>query len=147
MTGNKKILVNEVGNRHLHKKHKIALEGSDNGFSRAKVQDQLFVDQLLMDDLITVAQHREAERIVALAQSANVYVKTPSREPRIGGGGKPDMMSSGLMKLRRFYLLISHKHGEAGVSVLYSHVIKDIPTDDKEKICLLAKVLTKDAIN
>tara|TARA_A100001391_G_scaffold144210_1_gene101944 strand:+ start:1350 stop:1781 length:432 start_codon:yes stop_codon:yes gene_type:complete len=143
MTIGTKLLVNEVGSRQLHEKHNVTVEPSDNGFARSRVQDQLFIDDLLMKDHITLAQHREAERIIGLAQAANIYLKSPNMAGFLGGG-KPDMMTSGLMRLRGLLKAIERKYGEIGVTLLYRHVIENVWTDNKEKIELLSEILTKE---
>ena len=143
MTIGIELLVNEVGSHQLHQKHKVTMEASDNGFARSRVQDQLFIDDLLMKDHITLAQHREAERIIGLAQAANIYLKSPNMAGFLGGG-KPDMMTSGLMRLRGLLKAIQRKYGEIGVTLLYRHVIENVWTDNKEKIELLSEILTKE---
>ena len=143
MTIGIELLVNEVGSHQLHQKHKVTVESADNGFARSRVQDQLFVDDLLMKNHITLAQHREAERIIGLAQAANIYLKSPNMAGFLGGG-KPDMMTSGLMRLRGLLKAIERKYGEIGVTLLYRHVIENVWTDNKEKIELLSEILTKE---
>ena len=144
MTTGTKLLVNEVGSRQLHQKHKVTVEASDNGFARSRVKDQLFIDKLLMKDHITVRQHSEAERILGLAQAANVYLKSPNMAGIISDGGKPDMMTSGLMRLRGLLKAIEKKFGEKGVTVLYRHVIEDVHTEDLPSIKLLSVMLTRE---
>ena len=143
-TGTSRLLVNEIGSRQLHQKHKVTVEASDNGFARSRVKDQLFIDKLLMRDHITVRQHSEAERILGLAQSANVYLKSPNMAGIISDGGKPDMMTSGLMRLRGLLKAIEKKFGDKGVTVLYRHVIEDVHTEDIPSIELLSLILTRD---
>tara|TARA_R100000995_G_scaffold70657_1_gene39252 strand:- start:239 stop:730 length:492 start_codon:yes stop_codon:yes gene_type:complete len=143
MTIGTELLVNEIGSRQLHQKHKVSVEASDNGFARSRVKDQLFIDDLLMKDRITLAQHREAERIVGLAQAANIYLKSPNMAGFLGGG-KPDMMTSGLMRLRGLLKAIEKKYGEVGVTILYRHVIENFWTESQEKIELLSKMLTNE---
>ena len=143
MTIGTELLVNEIGSRQLHQKHKVTVEASDNGFARSRVKDQLFIDDLLMKDRITLAQHREAERIVGLAQAANIYLKSPNMAGFLGGG-KPDMMTSGLMRLRSLLKAIERKYGEVGVTILYRHVIENVWTESQEKIELLSKMLTNE---
>tara|TARA_R110002020_G_C15920591_1_gene742809 strand:+ start:242 stop:673 length:432 start_codon:yes stop_codon:yes gene_type:complete len=143
MTIGTKLLVNEVGSRQLHEKHNVTVEASDNGFARSRVKDQLFIDDLLMKDYITLAQHREAERIIGLAQAASVYLKSPNMAGFLGEG-RPDMMTSGLMRLRSLMKAIEKKYGELGVLLVYRYVIEDKETGDLRAIKLLAKILTRD---
>ena len=143
MTGSEP-LVNEIGSRELHKKHSVGFEDADNGFLRLRIKDQLFVDKLLLDDHIDTDQHKEAERILGIAQSANVYIKSPNMEAVASEGGKPEMMTSGLMRLRGILKAIQKKHGDIGVEVLYRHVIEDEWTDNQDRINILSAVLTRD---
>ena len=59
-------------------------------------------------------------------------------------GGKPEMMTSGLMRLRGILKAIQKKHGDIGVEVLYRHVIEDEWTDNQDRINILSAVLTRD---
>jgi hypothetical protein len=47
MTGTFDLKINDLGTPELHKKHRIALEPSDGAFVRAKVTNQLVIDDLL----------------------------------------------------------------------------------------------------
>jgi hypothetical protein len=135
--------VNEIGNRSLHARHSVALEESDSKFARAKVKDQLFVDYLLMEDLLTVQQHANAEHLLATAVSAGVYLKSPKMDSIITayGEGAPDMYSSGLMRWSRSEKRIRKRWGDEGVKVVYDHVILDIWTRQQERIATLGEIL------
>ncbi len=59
------------------------------------------------------------------------------------GGGKPDMMSSGLMRYARYFRRVIRKWGTEGAGILHDHVIEDKHTTDKNKILLIAEMLTR----
>lgn len=148
-TSPSEVVVNEVGSKGIHDRHTVALEAGDSRFARARVKDQLFIDHLLMDDTLTVDEHREAERILDLVVSASVYLRSPSMEGFSGavqggsGGGKNNIYSSALMKWHRQEKYIRRKWGDEGVGVVHDHIVLDIWTDDQSRINLLAQILGK----
>ena len=136
--------VNEIGNKHLHLKHDINLERSDSGFARAKIKDQLFVDHLLMQDLIDVYQHQNAEKLVAIAVSAGVFLRSPNLSgTNFPSSGKSNIYSSGLMRWNGVEKSIRKKWGDDGMKIIYDHVILDVWTDDQEKVGILGRILTR----
>ena len=136
--------VNDVGSPNLHRHHEVGVEDAGNGWARSRVKDQLFVDRLLMNDDLTVAQHLEAERLIGLAQKAKVYLKSPRMGASSFGGNRPDMMSSGLMRYARYFKRVIRKWGTEGAGILHDHVIEDKHTKDQARINLLAEMLTRD---
>tara|TARA_A100000164_G_scaffold47699_1_gene36285 strand:- start:1110 stop:1541 length:432 start_codon:yes stop_codon:yes gene_type:complete len=136
--------VNEIGNKHLHFKHDINLEQSDSGFARAKIKDQLFVDHLLMQDFIDVYQHQNAEKLVAIAVSAGVFLRSPNLSgTNFPSSGKSNIYSSGLMRWNGVEKSIRKKWGDDGMKIIYDHVILDVWTDDQEKVGILGRILTR----
>ena len=143
MTTGSDLKINDIGSPLLHKHHKVDVEDAGNGFARSKVKDQLFIDHLLIKDLIDVDEHLEAERVIGLAMSAHVYLKSPAMDAGSFGGGKPDMMSSGLMRYSRYMRRVIENWGLEGERVITRHVIDDVYTDDFVQISLLRKVLSR----
>ena len=136
--------VNEIGNKHLHLKHDINLEQSDSGFARAKIKDQLFVDHLLMEDIIDVYQHQNAEKLVAIAVSAGVFLRSPNLSgTNLTSSGKSNIYSSGLMRWNGVEKSIRKKWGDDGMKIIYDHVILDVWTDDPERVGILGRILTR----
>ncbi len=141
--------VNEVGGKQLHDLHTIELEESDTKFARARVRDQLFIDHLLLKDILTLDQHATAERLLNLAVSAAVYLKSPSMAGFVGsvsgasGGGRKDIYSSRLMKWHRAEKSIRSKWGDDGVGVVHDHIILDVWTDNPVRIDFLSQILGK----
>ncbi|MAR84467.1 MAG: hypothetical protein CMF55_06730 [Legionellales bacterium] len=138
--------VNEIGNKHLHFKHDINLEQSDSGFARAKIKDQLFVDHLLMQDFIDVYQHQNAEKLVTIAVSAGVFLRSPNLSGVTGADGNKQnssIYSSGLMRWNGVEKSIRKKWGDDGMKIIYDHVILDVWTDDQEKVGMLGRILTR----
>ena len=136
--------VNEVGNKGTHDHHVVALEPSDSAFLRGRVKDQLFIDHLLMKDLISMEQHGRGEHLLQLAVSASVYLTSPKFTGMVGvsGGSKTNIYSSGLMKWHRAEKKIRKKWGDAGVVIIHDHVVLDVWTDEGEKVGFLSRILS-----
>jgi len=136
--------LNEVGNKGTHERHVVSLEPSDSAFLRGRVKDQLFVDHLLMTDVMTLDQHANGERILQVAVSASVYLTSPKFTEAVGGGGKANasIYSSGLMRWHREEKRIRTKWGEEGVVIIHDHIVLDIWTDNDLKIEFLIRILT-----
>ena len=88
MTTGSDLKVNDKGSPLLRKHHAVDVEDGGSGVGRAVVKDQLFIDHLLIKDMIDVHQHMEAERVINLAVSAQVYLKSPSMDSISHGGGQ-----------------------------------------------------------
>jgi|TARA_R110000796_G_scaffold11488_4_gene38719 hypothetical protein len=144
MTSKSRFDLNEVGNKATHDKHVVALEPSDSVFMRGRIKDQLFIDHLLMNDVITMEQHASGERFLQLAVSASVYLTSPNFAG-VGGGGvrsNTTMYSSGLMKWHRAEKNVRKKWGDEGVIIIHDHIVLDVWTNDDLKIELLISILT-----
>lgn len=141
--------INELGNKTLHEKHDIGLQEAEGSrFIQAKVRDQLFIDHLLLKDLIDLDQHAVAESIVLLASNSGSYAKAPSfGSVTSGTSRKTDMLSNSLVKLGSKFKQIKKKFGSEGIVVVTNHVILDRWTDCKETISFLAQVLNKKKAN
>ena len=135
--------LNEVGNRGTHERHVVSLEPSDSAFLRGKVKDQLFIDHLLMTDVITLDQHASGERYLQLAVAASVYLTSPKFAGVVGGGVRSNttMYSSGLMKWHRSEKNVRKRWGDEGVVIIHNHIILDVWTNDDDKIAFLIKIL------
>ena len=136
--------LNEVGNKGTHERHVVSLEPSDSAFLRGKVKDQLFIDHLLMTDVITLDQHASGERYLQLAVAASVYLTSPKFAGVVGGGVRSNttMYSSGLMKWHRAEKNVRKKWGDSGVVIIHDHIVLDVWTDDDLKIEFLIRILT-----
>ena len=134
--------VNDSGTKSLHEKHKIALEQSDSKFARAKVKDQLFVDYLLMEDILTLEEHINAEALLDLATKAGVYLKSPDfgRITTALEGKPSDIYSSSLMRWSRREKKISKKFGDLGVEIVRDHVLLDVWTRQEQRVALLKTI-------
>ena len=137
--------VNDIGTKSLHEKHKVVLEQSDSKFARAKVKDQLFVDYLLMEDILTIDQHINAEALLDLATKAGVYLKSPDfGRINTALGGKPsDIYSSALMRWARREKKISKKFGDLGIEIVRDHVMLDVWTRQEQRVALLKTILSQ----
>ena len=136
--------LNEVGNKGTHERHVVSLEPSDSAFLRGKVKDQLFIDHLLMTDVITLDQHASGERYLQLAVAASVYLTSPKFAGVVGGGVRSNttMYSSGLMKWHRSEKNVRKRWGDEGVVIIHNHIILDVWTNDDLKIEFLIRILT-----
>ena len=71
--------MNDVGSQMLHERHKIRLEKEEGEpIARAKVVDQLVIDRLLNDDLISLSQHKAAEIFLLTAKNAGIFLTGPN---------------------------------------------------------------------
>ncbi|HBW00515.1 MAG TPA: hypothetical protein DEF03_04910 [Bacteroidetes bacterium] len=135
--------INEVGSSTLHERHKIDLrQVPETQFLQAKVKDQLFIDHLLLEDLIDVKQHQNGEYIQSLASGAGCFATAPS----FGGAYSPttqpkNPLTQPLVRLSSKIRHIRRKYGDIGVNVVTAHVVLDKWTEDKTRINILAKVL------
>lgn len=132
----------DLGSRQVHIQHVVSVETLETGLPRATVKDQLFIDKLLMADLITVSQHARAEHFIELAQRARFYLSPPNMAGVRSPSTKPaDMYNSGLMRFHRAMKRVLRLHGQEGVDVVNEHIIENRPTNVSERIQLLVQVL------
>lgn len=139
--------INEIGNKTLHERHEIALQDSKSSkFMQAKVKDQLFIDHLLLKNILDLDQHAVAERIVILASTSGSYAKAPSFGAIASDApNKKDMLSNSLIKLGNKFKQIRRRFGDEGIVVVTNHVILDRWTDCRYTISFLGEVLKKKA--
>lgn len=130
----------DLGTARLHARHHIGFDQADSGLTRARVKDQLFIDDLLMADVLTMEQHAAAERLLGLAQRAGVFLKPLNFDSR-GGGGKADLYTSAFMRLRRVLKAIHRDYGTDGVEVFWVHIVEDVPTQSRDRLRLLQAIL------
>ena len=137
--------INEIGNKSIHSKHQIRLQEAEGSrFLQAKLDDQLFIDHLLFQELIDVDQHRDAEYLIFLASRCGSFAKAPSFNSIRSEAMKPnDMLSNPLMKLGNQLKWIKKRHGDRGLKVVTHHVILDRWTDCLDTIEFLGIVLDK----
>ena len=66
----------------LHKRHKVRLEQAEGEpIARAKVVDQMVIDRLLDEDLISLSQHKAAE--IFLLSIVGLYLSKSFTRPSI----------------------------------------------------------------
>ena len=103
---------------------------------------KLFIDHLLLNDLIDVQQHQNGEYIQSLASSSGCFARAVSFGGAYSPTSKPkDPLTQPLVRLSRKIRKIRKRFGDVGVSVVTAHVVLDRWTDDQERIGILAKVL------
>jgi len=130
----------DLGTARLHARHTIHFDEADSGLPRARVADQMFIDQLLLADVLTLEQHAAAERLLNLAQKAGVFLRPLNFDSR-GGGGRPDLYTSAFMRLRHVLKAIYRDYGAEGVEVFWVHIVEDVPTQDGDRLRLLQNIL------
>ena len=136
--------VNEIGSKKLHEKHKIALQETDSKFLQAKVQDQLFIDHLLMTDQIDVNQHKNAEDIAYLASRSGVFASGPAFGLVYQGTGKPkDPLTGPLMRFGGILRRVERRWGVTGINIVTAHIVLDQWTEDPLRIGLLGEILKR----
>lgn len=135
--------LSDIGTQQLHRRHDVLVEKLESGLARATVKDQLFIDSLLIDDLITIAQHAEAERLLLLAQQAGCFLRSVDMGSVMGGDGKGDLMNTGFMRWRYAINGIRRSHGEEGVSVVQDCIVEDRPVSGS-RLEVLINILTRD---
>ena len=103
----KKVL-SEVGTNELHKRKFVAIDAGP--IPRARVVDQCAVDRLLMEGLITLAQHQAAELLMARAYKAGIYAKAP--DPDKARGGLVDYTPTGIEGMADLLRIVTKRYGE-----------------------------------
>lgn len=137
--------VNEIGGKSLHERHQIGLQSTDGSkFLQAKVQDQLFIDHLLLNDRIDVNQHKNAEYLAFLASSAGCFATAPSfGTVHQGSGFRKDPLTAPLARLARKLGHVRRKWGVTGINLVTDHVVLDKWTEDEVRIAALGEILEK----
>lgn len=135
--------LSDIGTTQLHIKHDVQVEKLESGLARAKVKDQMVIDALLLDDVITIAQHAEAERLLNLAQRAGVFLKSVDMGGVMGGGGRGDLANTGFMRWRYAINGIRRSHGVEGVKVVQDCILENNKVSEG-RTELLIKVLSRE---
>ena len=135
--------LSDIGTTQLHIKHDVQIEGLESGLARAKVKDQMVIDALLLDDVITIAQHAEAERLLNLAQRAGVFLRSVDMGGVMGGSGRGDLANTGFMRWRYAINGIRRSHGVEGVKVVQDCILEN-HKGSEGRTELLIKVLSRE---
>ncbi len=135
--------LSDIGTTQLHVKHDVQVEELESGLARAKVKDQMVIDALLLDDVITIAQHAEAERLLNLAQRAGVFLRSVDMGSVMGGSGRGDLANTGFMRWRYAINGIRRSHGVEGVKVVQDCILENNRVSE-DRTELLIKVLSRE---
>ena len=135
--------LSDIGTAQLHGKHDVFVEELESGLARAKVKDQLVIDSLLLDDVITIGQHMEAERLLDLAQRAGVFLRSIDMGAVMGGNGRGDLANTGFIRWRYAINGIRRKHGVEGVGVVQDCIVENKRLDES-RLELLIQVLSRE---
>ena len=78
-----KIILNELGNKELRKRHSYSLDKGENSpFHHMKVNDQTPIDKLLIEKTISIDQHHVGTKYTEIVFKSGAYLKSPSWEFR-----------------------------------------------------------------
>lgn len=100
----------DLGTNEIHKRHSVMVEGGK--MPRAKVMDQLVVDKMLMNGILTLQQHQAAEYLMNQAAKAGIFAKPLSYEPKSSGGQSTGGLESDhLMRYSRTIRLVTRRFG------------------------------------
>ena len=132
----------DLGTKEIYKRHSVMIEGGK--MPRAKVMDQLVVDRMLMNGLLTLQEHQAAEYILSQAASAGVYAKPLNYEPKSSGGtSKNGLESDQLMRYSRTIGLISKRFGPYAKYLVEEVVLHNWDVSDSpDKLKVLKKGLS-----
>ena len=141
MNGTSEIKVNDLGTTELHKKHRVTLEQSDGAFLRAKVSDQIYIDKLLIDKVISLSQHATAEWFLNQAVKANIYVRTPFMGARSSGAKASDKYTNNLLVFSRTMRKVTRKFGAKGSQILFQAVVDNLKIQSAKKMETFKNIL------
>jgi hypothetical protein len=132
----------DLGTKEIYKRHSVMIEGGK--MPRAKVMDQLVVDRMLMNGLLTLQEHQAAEYILSQAASAGVYAKPLNYEPKSSGGmSKNGLESDQLMRYSRTIGLITKRFGDYAKYLVEEVVLHNWDVSDSpDKLKVLKKGLS-----
>lgn len=132
----------DLGTKEIYKRHSVMIEGGK--MPRAKVMDQLVVDRMLMNGLLTLQEHQAAEYILSQAASAGVYAKPLNYEPKSSGGmSKNGLESDQLMRYSRTIGLITRRFGDYAKYLVEEVVLHNWDVSDSpDKLKVLKKGLS-----
>ena len=133
--------LSDLGTKQLHSKHDVRVEKIDSGLVRATVRDQLVIDVYLFDDIITVNQHAEAERLLDLAQKAGVFLRSVDMGSIVSGGSRSDLAGSGFVRWRYAINDSRRRHGMKGVQVVQDCIVEN-KFIKEDRLELLTQILS-----
>mgnify|MGYP003677945118 FL=1 len=123
---------NDIGTAQVHRRHSVSLEQIEGEpIGRAKINDQMMIDTLLMNDSIDLDQHRAAEYLMDAAFKAGMFIKTPDLTSF--GGSKPkNIYNYGLVKFGEITKVLAGEITEAGSDMVVRVVCEDQPVNADE---------------
>jgi len=134
----------ELGNKQLHERHSVMIEGGT--IARARVMDQLVIDKMLAEGMLSAGQHRVAEEILSLAVESGFYASAPPLEgstSSLKGTKVPSKVFSYARKLRP----IRRRYGRYGEYLVQEVIVHnwDITNDEVKMKVFLACLSHLDA--
>lgn len=134
-------LYTDLGTKEIYKRHSVMVEGGK--MPRAKVMDQLVVDRMLMDGILTLQQHQAAEYILNQASQAGIYTKPLSYEPKASGApSKGGLESDQLMRYSRTINLVTNRFGHYAKYLVEEVVLHNMDvSSNPEKLKILKECL------
>ena len=100
----------DLGSNEIYKRHRVMVEGGNA--PRAKVMDQIVIDNYLIDGILTLAQHQAGEYILSQAVKAGIYTRPLNYSEPSSGGGKKGNISDYLLRYGNTMSLITQRYGQ-----------------------------------
>lgn len=133
MTSKKPTELRELGNKEIHKKHLVAIEGGER--PTARVLDQHPFDRYLVDGEITLAQHQACEYLLQQAVLSGYFTKGQDFNSSGGGGShKSKTPPDKVVNFGRTVKLVKNKYGEHGAWLIQEVVLHDYDASKDEKL-------------
>lgn len=121
-----------LGNKQLHKKHSVMIEGGN--VPRARVMDQHIFDRYLMKGLIDMHQHRAAEHILQQAATAGMWPTGVDLSAVRVEGRQRNFVPFGAFPLGRTLVAIRKRFGDFHVYVVREVVCYDWDVSHDENL-------------
>ena len=130
-----------LGNKQLHRKHRVEVEPGP--VPRARVKDQHLIDSYLLDKVISARQHQAGEYFLAQAGRAGVWAKGINWNSSGGGRGTPNYVPFGAFPYGRTLAVVKKRFGRFHSYVLNEVVVHgwDVSHDEYLLTCF------KEALN
>lgn len=114
-----------LGNKELHQRHKVMVEGG--AVPRARVMDQHVIDAYLMGGIIDLKQHRGGEYLLGQAARAGLWATGANLSGSMTQGGKRDHVPMGVMPYGDTLNAVEKRHGP-----YHRYIVKRVVCDDHD---------------
>lgn len=125
-----------LGNKQLHRKHSVMIEGGN--VPRARVMDQHIIDRYLMEGLINLRQHRAAEYLLDQASRAGLWATGVDLSKTRVQVGRPNNVPFRIFPFGRTIAMVRKRFGD-----FHAYLVKevvcydwDVRKDEERMKCL-----------